>query len=170
MSKKDGFFRLGLGTKGFDLEEKQQRGVRGVNLDKEVTWLCSNSVVGYLRPTLGHEDFLTSKNNLAFKFCGGVRTDLRYRYLMLNLASILLHCKKDNKVESKATKGATLNDLVELKRSTKASQDVDRNVKYLAVLALFTAIDDPYEPPLNCEINIEQRMDFSRHHPKWLDT
>lgn len=34
---------------------------------------------------------------------------------MLNLVSVLPHCKKDNKVESKATKGATLNELVELK-------------------------------------------------------
>nr|GEX41257.1 ribosome biogenesis protein BRX1 homolog [Tanacetum cinerariifolium] len=40
---------------------------------------------------------------------------MRYRHLMLNLVSILPHCKKDNKVESKATKGATLNELVELK-------------------------------------------------------
>lgn len=40
---------------------------------------------------------------------------IRYRHLMLNLVSILPHCKKDNKVESKATKGATLNELVELK-------------------------------------------------------
>ncbi|KAI7757349.1 hypothetical protein M8C21_017133 [Ambrosia artemisiifolia] len=39
----------------------------------------------------------------------------RYRHLMLNLVSVLPHCKKDNKVESKATKGATLNELVELK-------------------------------------------------------
>jgi hypothetical protein len=34
---------------------------------------------------------------------------------MLNLVSLLPHCKKDNKVESKETKGATLNELVELK-------------------------------------------------------
>jgi ribosome biogenesis protein BRX1 len=39
----------------------------------------------------------------------------RYRHLMLNLVSLLPHCKKDNKVESKETKGATLNELVELK-------------------------------------------------------
>ncbi|KAL9297361.1 hypothetical protein ACSQ67_023257 [Phaseolus vulgaris] len=38
-----------------------------------------------------------------------------YRHLMLNLVSLLPHCKKDNKVESKETKGATLNELVELK-------------------------------------------------------
>ncbi|KAJ9563255.1 hypothetical protein OSB04_008415 [Centaurea solstitialis] len=43
------------------------------------------------------------------------RINYRYRHLMLNLVSILPHCKKDNKVESKATKGATLNELVELK-------------------------------------------------------
>ncbi|KAI3685581.1 hypothetical protein L6452_34829 [Arctium lappa] len=40
--------------------------------------------------------------------------DAEYRHLMLNLVLVLLHCKKDNKVESKATKGATLNELVEL--------------------------------------------------------
>ncbi|KAL7219484.1 hypothetical protein ACSBR2_012520 [Camellia fascicularis] len=40
---------------------------------------------------------------------------LRYRHLMLNVVSLLPHCKKDNKVESKASKGATLNELVELK-------------------------------------------------------
>lgn len=34
---------------------------------------------------------------------------------MLNLVSLLPHCKKDSKVESKSTKGATLNELVELK-------------------------------------------------------
>jgi len=39
----------------------------------------------------------------------------RYRHLMLNLVSLMPHCKKDNKVESKETKGATLNELVELK-------------------------------------------------------
>lgn len=39
----------------------------------------------------------------------------RYRHLMLNVVSLLPHCKKDNKVESKSSKGATLNELVELK-------------------------------------------------------
>jgi ribosome biogenesis protein BRX1 len=34
---------------------------------------------------------------------------------MLNVVSLLPHCKKDNKVESKASKGTTLNELVELK-------------------------------------------------------
>lgn len=34
---------------------------------------------------------------------------------MLNVVSLLPHCKKDSKVESKSTKGATLNELVELK-------------------------------------------------------
>ncbi|XP_019153856.1 PREDICTED: ribosome biogenesis protein BRX1 homolog [Ipomoea nil] len=38
-----------------------------------------------------------------------------YWCLMLNLVSLLPHCKKDNKVESKSSKGATLNELVELK-------------------------------------------------------
>jgi len=39
----------------------------------------------------------------------------RYRHLMLNVASLLPHSKRDNKVESKESKGATLNELVELK-------------------------------------------------------
>lgn len=39
----------------------------------------------------------------------------RYRHLMLNVVSLLPHCKKDNKVEAKSSKGATLNELVELK-------------------------------------------------------
>ncbi|CAH9083972.1 unnamed protein product [Cuscuta europaea] len=43
------------------------------------------------------------------------RISYRYRHLMLNLVSLLPHCKKDNKVESKNSKGATLNELVELK-------------------------------------------------------
>ncbi|QCD85979.1 ribosome biogenesis protein BRX1 [Vigna unguiculata] len=43
------------------------------------------------------------------------RISYRYRHLMLNLVSLMPHCKKDNKVESKETKGATLNELVELK-------------------------------------------------------
>ncbi|XP_059308952.1 ribosome biogenesis protein BRX1 homolog 1-like [Lycium ferocissimum] len=43
------------------------------------------------------------------------RISYRYRHLMLNLVSLLPHCKKDNKVESKDAKGETLNELVELK-------------------------------------------------------
>ncbi|KAL6345142.1 hypothetical protein AAG906_013626 [Vitis piasezkii] len=38
-----------------------------------------------------------------------------YRHLMLSIVSLLPHAKKDNKVESKESKGATLNELVELK-------------------------------------------------------
>lgn len=34
--------------------------------------------------------------------------------LMLNVVSLLPHCKKDSKVESKESKEATLNELVEL--------------------------------------------------------
>ncbi|KAK2639118.1 hypothetical protein Ddye_026913 [Dipteronia dyeriana] len=34
---------------------------------------------------------------------------------MLNMVSLLPHCTKDNKVESKSSKGTTLNELVELK-------------------------------------------------------
>ncbi|CAN6476818.1 unnamed protein product [Victoria cruziana] len=43
------------------------------------------------------------------------RIVFRYRHLMLNVVSLLPHCKKDNKVESKENKGATLNELVELR-------------------------------------------------------
>ncbi|KAI5649307.1 hypothetical protein M9H77_35312 [Catharanthus roseus] len=43
------------------------------------------------------------------------RISFRYRHLMLNVVSLLPHCKKDNKVESKSSRGATLNELVELK-------------------------------------------------------
>ncbi|XP_051123654.1 ribosome biogenesis protein BRX1 homolog 1-like [Andrographis paniculata] len=43
------------------------------------------------------------------------RISFRYRHLMLNLVDLLPHCKKDNKIESKESKGATLNELVELK-------------------------------------------------------
>ncbi|XP_050208137.1 ribosome biogenesis protein BRX1 homolog 2-like [Mercurialis annua] len=43
------------------------------------------------------------------------RINYRYRHLMLNVVSLLPHCKKDNKVESKGSKGTTLNELVELK-------------------------------------------------------
>ncbi|KNA20589.1 hypothetical protein SOVF_051010 [Spinacia oleracea] len=43
------------------------------------------------------------------------RINFRYRHLMLNVASLLPHSKRDNKVESKESKGATLNELVELK-------------------------------------------------------
>ncbi|KAJ0965090.1 hypothetical protein J5N97_026228 [Dioscorea zingiberensis] len=39
----------------------------------------------------------------------------RYRHLMMDVVSLLPHCKKDSKVESKETKGATLNELVELR-------------------------------------------------------
>ncbi|EYU26399.1 hypothetical protein MIMGU_mgv1a0113991mg, partial [Erythranthe guttata] len=43
------------------------------------------------------------------------RISYRYRHLMLNLVDLLPHCKKDNKVEAKGSKGAALNELVELK-------------------------------------------------------
>ncbi|KAL8139102.1 hypothetical protein V2J09_005103 [Rumex salicifolius] len=43
------------------------------------------------------------------------RINFRYRHLMLNLASMFPHCKKDSKVEAKASKGPTLNELVELR-------------------------------------------------------
>lgn len=43
------------------------------------------------------------------------RINSRYRHLMLNVVSLLTHCKKDNKVESKESKGAALNELIELK-------------------------------------------------------
>ncbi|KAL8505916.1 hypothetical protein ACS0TY_016950 [Phlomoides rotata] len=43
------------------------------------------------------------------------RISFRYRHLMLNLVDLLPHCKKDNKVESKESKGTALNELVELK-------------------------------------------------------
>ncbi|CAL9088699.1 unnamed protein product [Musa textilis] len=43
------------------------------------------------------------------------RITYRYRHLMLNVVSLLPHCKKDSKVESKESKGATLNELIELR-------------------------------------------------------
>ncbi|KAG0464002.1 hypothetical protein HPP92_020071 [Vanilla planifolia] len=39
----------------------------------------------------------------------------RYRHLMLNVVSLLPHCKRDNKIESKEGKGATLNELIEIR-------------------------------------------------------
>ncbi|KAJ6298097.1 hypothetical protein OIU76_019265 [Salix suchowensis] len=48
------------------------------------------------------------------------RINYRYRHLMLNLVSLLPHCKKDSKVESTSTKGATLNELVELKNGSSS--------------------------------------------------
>ena len=48
-----------------------------------------------------------------FGFC-------RYRHLMLNMVSLLPHCKKDNKVESSSSKGATLNELIELRGCSSA--------------------------------------------------
>ena len=44
----------------------------------------------------------------------------RYRHLMLNMVSLLPHCKKDNKVESSSSKGATLNELIELRGCSSA--------------------------------------------------
>ncbi|KAL3636866.1 Ribosome biogenesis protein BRX1 1 [Castilleja foliolosa] len=43
------------------------------------------------------------------------RISYRYRHLMLSLVELLPHSKKDNKVESKGSKGAALSELVELK-------------------------------------------------------
>ncbi|KAJ6776320.1 RIBOSOME BIOGENESIS PROTEIN BRIX [Salix koriyanagi] len=48
------------------------------------------------------------------------RINYRYRHLMLNLVSLFPHCKKDSKVESTSTKGATLNELVELKNGSSS--------------------------------------------------
>ncbi|XP_047341846.1 ribosome biogenesis protein BRX1 homolog 1-like [Impatiens glandulifera] len=48
------------------------------------------------------------------------RISYRYRHLMMNVISLLPHCKKDNKVESKQSKGATLNELVDLKGCSSA--------------------------------------------------
>ncbi|KAL0915267.1 hypothetical protein M5K25_015670 [Dendrobium thyrsiflorum] len=42
----------------------------------------------------------------------------RYRHLMLNVVALLPHSKKDNKVESEDSKGATLNELVEFRNCT----------------------------------------------------
>ncbi|PKU85385.1 ribosome biogenesis protein BRX1 homolog 2 isoform X2 [Dendrobium catenatum] len=42
----------------------------------------------------------------------------RYRHLMLNMVALLPHSKKDNKVESEDSKGATLNELVEFRNCT----------------------------------------------------
>ncbi|CAI0447194.1 unnamed protein product [Linum tenue] len=43
------------------------------------------------------------------------RIAYRYRHLMLNVVSLLPHCKKDNKVESQSSKGVALSEMVELK-------------------------------------------------------
>ncbi|PKA53095.1 hypothetical protein AXF42_Ash019003 [Apostasia shenzhenica] len=43
------------------------------------------------------------------------RITSRYRHLMLNVVSLLPHCKKDSKVESRASKGATLNELIDFR-------------------------------------------------------
>ncbi|RZC62031.1 hypothetical protein C5167_023770 [Papaver somniferum] len=43
------------------------------------------------------------------------RISYRFRHLMLNMVSLLPHCKKDSKIEAKESKGSTLNELVELK-------------------------------------------------------
>ncbi|XP_022753974.1 ribosome biogenesis protein BRX1 homolog 1-like isoform X3 [Durio zibethinus] len=48
------------------------------------------------------------------------RINYRYRHLMLNMVSLLPHCKKDNKVESRSSKGATLNELIELRGCSSA--------------------------------------------------
>ncbi|XP_064950764.1 ribosome biogenesis protein BRX1 homolog 1-like [Musa acuminata AAA Group] len=37
----------------------------------------------------------------------------RHRHLMLNVVSLVPHCKKDSKVESQESEGATLNELIE---------------------------------------------------------
>lgn len=52
----------------------------------------------------------------------------RHRHLMLDVVSLLPHCKKDNKVESKESKGAALNELVDLK-NCKVGFDVLYKVK-----------------------------------------
>eukprot|EP00252_Welwitschia_mirabilis_P018412 TRINITY_DN40930_c0_g1_i1.p1 TRINITY_DN40930_c0_g1~~TRINITY_DN40930_c0_g1_i1.p1 ORF type:complete len:312 (-),score=56.95 TRINITY_DN40930_c0_g1_i1:196-1131(-) len=43
------------------------------------------------------------------------RITYRYRHLMMDIVSLLPHCKKDNKIESNDIKGQTLNELVELR-------------------------------------------------------
>ncbi|KAG6487124.1 ribosome biogenesis protein BRX1 homolog 1-like [Zingiber officinale] len=41
------------------------------------------------------------------------RINHRYRHLMVNIVSLLPHCKKESKIESRASKGSTLNELIE---------------------------------------------------------
>ncbi|KAJ4754119.1 hypothetical protein LUZ62_088524 [Rhynchospora pubera] len=48
------------------------------------------------------------------------RINFRYRHLMLNVVSLLPHSKKDSKVESKETKGATLNELIDLRNCSSS--------------------------------------------------
>ncbi|GLJ23277.1 hypothetical protein SUGI_0440400 [Cryptomeria japonica] len=55
----------------------------------------------------------------------------RYRHLMMDIVSLLPHCKKDNKVESKENKGATLNELVELRNCTGCLFFECRKLKFL---------------------------------------
>lgn len=65
--------------------------------------------------------------------------ECRYRHLMLNVVSLMPHCKKDNKVESKESKGATLNELVELK---SCSSCLFFEVKFLTSFCAFSLEQD----------------------------
>uniref|UniRef100_A0A162A6W0 Brix domain-containing protein n=1 Tax=Daucus carota subsp. sativus TaxID=79200 RepID=A0A162A6W0_DAUCS len=67
------------------------------------------------KPVVNNENEATFKNKEKVLITCTRRINYRYRQLMLNVVSLLPHCKKDSKVESKSTKGATLNELVELK-------------------------------------------------------
>ncbi|PIA45595.1 hypothetical protein AQUCO_01600066v1 [Aquilegia coerulea] len=74
-----------LGWKDKDVEEKKQNDSPFFRNKEKVLVTCSRRII------------------------------FRYRHLMLNVVSILPHCKKDNKIDSKESKGGALNELVELK-------------------------------------------------------
>ncbi|KAI4352320.1 hypothetical protein L6164_006584 [Bauhinia variegata] len=74
-------------------------------------WKDSNEVKGEVKD----DDSPIFRNKEKVLVACSRRISYRYRHLMLNLVSLLPHCKKDNKVESKETKGSTLNELVELR-------------------------------------------------------
>ncbi|XP_052178375.1 ribosome biogenesis protein BRX1 homolog 1-like isoform X1 [Diospyros lotus] len=88
-----------------------------VKIDEIATERPKRTLVGWKdgRTEEKETDFTAFRNKEKVLVTCSRRINYRYRHLMLNVVSLLPHCKKDNKVESKESKGATLNELVELK-------------------------------------------------------
>ncbi|KAA8523871.1 hypothetical protein F0562_010294 [Nyssa sinensis] len=90
--------------------------VTPVKKDESAPQRPNRTLLGWKDKTEEKEnDFMTFRNKEKVLVTCSRRINYRYRHLMLNVVSLLPHCKKDNKVESKESKGATLNELVELK-------------------------------------------------------
>lgn len=111
------FFFTALGKMGTKRKKSETTSTPS-ELSEEAPARPNRTLLGWKSPL---EAVINEKGPLVFRnkekvlvLCSR-RIAYRYRHLMMDIVSLLPHCKKDNKVESKENKGATLNELVELR-------------------------------------------------------